>query len=269
MARKALTKKARFEVFKRDSFTCQYCGKKAPEVVLNADHIKPVAEGGTNDLLNLITSCVDCNSGKSDREISDSAALEKQHAQISALEERRQQIEMMAQWRAELENLDEVTALMAEEAWHRAIEHAGSLNETGKQNIRKWVKQHGLEAIFNGISAAGTSYLQRGEDGKFSIDSINHAFNMIPRVISVQKRSVAKPYLQRLYYARGILRKRLHYLNERMAVQMMEDAISWGADVEKLVDLCKEVRNWSQFRATIDDFIESERVKEEQNGSDT
>jgi hypothetical protein len=53
-----------------------------------------------------------------------------------------------------------------------------------------------------------------------------------------------------------------------MAVQLMEDAISWGADAEKLVELCKEVRNWSQFRAAIDDFIENERAKEEQDGSD-
>lgn len=29
--RKQLSKKLRFEVFKRDSFTCQYCGKKSPE----------------------------------------------------------------------------------------------------------------------------------------------------------------------------------------------------------------------------------------------
>lgn len=27
--RKSLSKKIRFEVFKRDSFTCQYCGRKA------------------------------------------------------------------------------------------------------------------------------------------------------------------------------------------------------------------------------------------------
>ena len=44
--RKALSQKIRFEVFKRDSFTCQYCGRKAPDVVLQVDHIVPVAKGG-------------------------------------------------------------------------------------------------------------------------------------------------------------------------------------------------------------------------------
>jgi len=55
--REQISKKLRFEVFKRDSFTCQYCGRKAPEIVLNCDHVTPVAEGGTTDILNLVTSC--------------------------------------------------------------------------------------------------------------------------------------------------------------------------------------------------------------------
>ncbi len=62
--RKAIPKSVRFEVFKRDNFTCQYCGRKAPDVVLEVDHINPVANGGENDILNLVTSCRDCNSGK-------------------------------------------------------------------------------------------------------------------------------------------------------------------------------------------------------------
>lgn len=62
--RKPLSKRVRFEVFKRDSFTCQYCGKQPPEVILHVDHIAPVAEGGSDDFDNLITSCQDCNLGK-------------------------------------------------------------------------------------------------------------------------------------------------------------------------------------------------------------
>lgn len=64
--RKPLSKRLRFEVFKRDSFVCQYCGKHPPEAVLEADHITPVAEGGQDTEDNLITACFDCNRGKSD-----------------------------------------------------------------------------------------------------------------------------------------------------------------------------------------------------------
>lgn len=49
--RKSISKKLRFEVFKRDKFTCQYCGRKAPDVVLQIDHISPVSKGGKNVLI--------------------------------------------------------------------------------------------------------------------------------------------------------------------------------------------------------------------------
>lgn len=66
MKRKNLSKKIRFDVFKRDSFCCQYCGQTPPSVVLEVDHINPVAAGGTDEIDNLTTSCFDCNRGKSD-----------------------------------------------------------------------------------------------------------------------------------------------------------------------------------------------------------
>lgn len=58
--------KKRFEVFKRDNFTCQYCGGRPPGVILTIDHILPLASGGTDDIENLITACELCNSGKGD-----------------------------------------------------------------------------------------------------------------------------------------------------------------------------------------------------------
>jgi hypothetical protein len=62
--RKPLSKRARFEVFKRDGFRCTYCGQRPPEVVLVVDHVVPVASGGTNEEANLTTSCYTCNAGK-------------------------------------------------------------------------------------------------------------------------------------------------------------------------------------------------------------
>jgi len=59
-----LSKKTRFEVFKRDGFCCQYCGAVPPKALLEVDHIDPVCNGGTNDIDNLITACFDCNRGK-------------------------------------------------------------------------------------------------------------------------------------------------------------------------------------------------------------
>ena len=67
MSRENISDYMRFQVLKRDKFTCQYCGKSGVE--LEVDHIKPVAHGGSNDLGNLITSCKNCNRGKRDIEV--------------------------------------------------------------------------------------------------------------------------------------------------------------------------------------------------------
>lgn len=55
---------ARFRILERDNFTCQYCGRKAPEVTLEVDHITPTSKGGKNIATNLITACMSCNRGK-------------------------------------------------------------------------------------------------------------------------------------------------------------------------------------------------------------
>ena len=64
--------KLRFEVFKRDGFRCQYCGrspKKDESVVLHLDHIHPKSKGGKETKENLITACLECNIGKGNRDL--------------------------------------------------------------------------------------------------------------------------------------------------------------------------------------------------------
>lgn len=65
MARKSISKRRRFEIFKRDRFTCQYCGRRPPVVVLQLDHVIPVCQGGDNSTANLVAACEECNAGKS------------------------------------------------------------------------------------------------------------------------------------------------------------------------------------------------------------
>jgi hypothetical protein len=90
--RKTISKKLRFEVFKRDSFACQYCGATPPKVVLELDHVTPIASGGTDEETNLITSCFDCNRGKSDRDIANTAQpiLKQLENQVEKIEQLKQ-----------------------------------------------------------------------------------------------------------------------------------------------------------------------------------
>lgn len=76
MSRTPISKKMRFEVFKRDNFTCRYCGRKPPEVVLHCDHIAPWIKVKIHDKANLATACRDCNIGKGATELNEKMQIE-------------------------------------------------------------------------------------------------------------------------------------------------------------------------------------------------
>ncbi len=60
----AVSKRLRYEILRRDNHACRYCGATAPGVRLNVDHVIPQALGGSDKPTNLVTSCADCNAGK-------------------------------------------------------------------------------------------------------------------------------------------------------------------------------------------------------------
>lgn len=103
--RAAISKRLRFDVFKRDGFVCQYCGSHPPAVVLEVDHINPVSNGGATDIDNLITSCFACNRGKAAEPLTvvpqslaeKAVEVAEREAQIlgyaQVMEDRRQRIE--------------------------------------------------------------------------------------------------------------------------------------------------------------------------------
>ena len=117
--------RTRFEVFKRDDFTCQYCGRKSPEVVLEVDHIIPRSDGGSDDNINLTTSCWDCNRGKSDVPLNEVMTGEDPHdAAMLLLEKKRQ--------------LEEYNYLLAEEREQREYDHDDLMDYW---NSHKWVNK--------------------------------------------------------------------------------------------------------------------------------
>ncbi len=58
-------KLSRFEVFNRDHYTCQYCGKETRQLTL--DHIIPRYRGGQHTWENVVSACVPCNRRKAGR----------------------------------------------------------------------------------------------------------------------------------------------------------------------------------------------------------
>lgn len=63
---RSMTPRMRFLVFKRDNYRCQICGRSSQEdgVKLEVDHKLARSKGGSTEIDNLWTTCVDCNEGK-------------------------------------------------------------------------------------------------------------------------------------------------------------------------------------------------------------
>lgn len=65
--RAVMSDKLRFQILKRDNYTCQICGRSAKDgAELEVDHIIPISKGGKTVPNNLQTLCKRCNRGKRD-----------------------------------------------------------------------------------------------------------------------------------------------------------------------------------------------------------
>lgn len=248
--RKSFSKKERFEIFKRDNFTCQYCGREAPDVILELDHIKPLAKGGSNDITNLITSCFDCNRGKGPRELSDHSEIKKQKDELDKLNERRKQLEMLSEWRRDLLNLKEDKVETLAEYWRELCNKQFHLNESGKNTVRQLIKDYSVDEIMEAMDTTREQYFEWNED-ELTSDSIELGFSKVKGICYLNKKKEENPDIGDIYYIRGILRNRLSYFDKNRALGYLKEAYNAGINVDRLQDLAIGCRNWTDFRETI------------------
>lgn len=57
----------RYNVFLRDRFCCQYCGKRFSSHDLTFDHVVPRSRGGLTNWTNVVAACAPCNMRKANR----------------------------------------------------------------------------------------------------------------------------------------------------------------------------------------------------------
>ena len=57
---------SKYSVFKRDKYTCQYCGAQPGRESVTVDHVTPKSRGGKTTWTNCVTSCEPCNATKAD-----------------------------------------------------------------------------------------------------------------------------------------------------------------------------------------------------------
>lgn len=65
--RKKKVKFSRVNIYSRDKFSCQYCGKKGKMNNFTFDHVLPRAQGGKTTWENIVTCCPECNCKKDNR----------------------------------------------------------------------------------------------------------------------------------------------------------------------------------------------------------
>lgn len=133
----SVSKLLRFEIFKRDNFTCKYCGRKVPDVVLEIDHVFPKSKGGEDSAENLITSCYDCNRGKSDKLIN-TAAVDSGAIQKRMIEAEQQLDEYNKYLSTKYRKINREIAILSKR-WNDLWDGRFSFNEQGKASLRKFL----------------------------------------------------------------------------------------------------------------------------------
>jgi 5-methylcytosine-specific restriction endonuclease McrA len=58
---------SRRTIYKRDGFTCQYCGATPGSEELTIDHVTPRSKGGQTTWMNCVLACLKCNTKKADK----------------------------------------------------------------------------------------------------------------------------------------------------------------------------------------------------------
>lgn len=260
--RKVIPKSVRFEVFKRDSFKCHYCGASAPEVLLQIDHIEPVSKGGDDDITNLVTSCAACNAGKSNKTLDDKSALAKQRVQLEELQERREQLEMLMAWKKGLKEIREDTLGKVCSYWDE-LAPGFEVNDNGKRNLSKWIRKFSIEEIINAMDIAAEQYLRFKKDSTVTDESWEEAFSKIPGICRVERESQEDPDIKELYYIRGIARNTCrNYFDKSEALELLKIARSWNVPMSELRDIASRVTSWTQFQSQINKAIDHKQQEE-------
>lgn len=246
--RQAISKKTRFEVFKRDNFTCQYCGRKAPDVILEVDHIQPVSKGGKNDILNLVTSCKDCNRGKRDRKISEHKELDIQRKKLEELNERRNQLKMIKQWRDELNSIKE----MEEEIICGMFQDkAGvTLRTESRDYIKNLLYTFDFSIVIDSVNTYINQYLSHKEDGTVCF------IKPIGYIGGIAKNKTDERFNPNLFYERifvsALVREDIIDRSEaKIAKRIVKGKIKSQEDLNCLLDSIEDVTDLQD----IEDFI--------------
>lgn len=212
----------------------------APDVILEVDHVNPVKNGGDGDILNLVTSCKDCNRGKGAKKLSENQEVKAQQEQLKELNTKREQMQMMLKWRDELkrfdnEQIDAVNSII------QAVS-GRALSEHGRGVVKKVIKSFGLESALKATEIAVDKYYYPQRE-----DSISHAIDKIGGICYSLKKSCDDPMYSKRAYISGIMRNRFSYFDKSRTWKMLNSIVVDDESAEDVQNIAKDARNFTQF----------------------
>lgn len=194
--------------------------------------------------MNLVTSCIDCNLGKSDKKLSDLSTVEKQRQQVESLSERREQLALMMQWRDGLEDLQKRQLSIAVERFNNMLPDS-ILSKTGEDNLGKLVKAYGLENVLNHMHAAH----DKAAKNNGGIPDITATFKNIGKLISIQNMD---PVEKNARYICGILRNKFGFIDTAYYLDVLTS--NWNAiELQSFINdlMFNKIRSLKDFNRQI------------------
>lgn len=166
----AVSKSVRFEVFARDVFTCQYCGQRPPDAILECDHIHPQSKGGGDEIVNLITSCYDCNRGKRAKVISEVAPRPDADLAFLKVQQEMAEVRRFLKAKQKLDALQKRAQRVLQETWGEYL----TQTIPNSRVLTPWINTYGVEEVERSIKIATIAYAS----GRFGFEE-DRAFNKL------------------------------------------------------------------------------------------
>lgn len=173
-----ISTRTRFEVLKRDGFKCRYCGRTSMSVVLHVDHVVPVSGGGSDEPINLIAACADCNLGKSNVSLEDSRLAERANGD--------ELVEHAAQVRDYLERVKELQAAKEEVYMWLSQTYEEHIGEPPLVDLHKrWraiLDQHSIESVVAAIEATGRKFRTAYKGRNSGINQMRYLYGVLRKL---------------------------------------------------------------------------------------
>jgi hypothetical protein len=120
--------------------------------MLHADHVVAVANGGSDEPANLVTSCAKCNLGKSDVPLDESRL-----ATAPLPEDLREHAEQIRAYLAAAREVDDAKGELVQaviDRWMLRVDPEG-MQTVLINSLQYWIDAVGLEAVFAAVDSTG------------------------------------------------------------------------------------------------------------------